>query len=384
MQIRRNARSNPGGDIVQAQKTGEYLEKLGVEVDVSDELTPDLRGYDIVHLFVLKEYFYENYARYENARKKDKCIVLSPVYWKTRNFFTLLSEANLVHWKEKVYYKIPNGVIRQMTSNIVNGTLTGDLCRTYVENLGHSLCWKSQQVELLKSCDMILPNSVTEMESIMRDFGISNRNQYFVVPNGADKILVHSNGRSFESRYGFRDFVMCAGRIEPEKNQLSLIRAVKGSGRKLVLIGSTKTTMLGYYRKCIEEADGDVLFIPWMRDVELASAYGAAKVHALPSWRETPGLASLEAGLAGCNIVTTTIGSTQEYFGGYAWYCQPDSIDSIRRALDEAFSAPRSDALRRHILENFTWEKTAEKTRQAYEVALGRFSHSRGSGVSEN
>src|SRR5208337_2935381 len=183
MQIRRNARSNPGGDIVQAQKTGEYLEKLDVEVDVSDELTPDLRGYDIVHLFVLKEYFYENYARYENAKKKNKCVVLSPVYWKTRSFFALLSDANLVRWQERAYYKIPNGVIREMASNIVNRTLTRDLCRTYVKNLGHSLCGKHQQVELLKSCDMILPNSVTEMEAIMRDFGICNRNQFFVVPN---------------------------------------------------------------------------------------------------------------------------------------------------------------------------------------------------------
>ena len=36
-------------------------------------------------------------------------------------------------------------------------------------------------------------------------------------------------------------------------------------------------------------------------DPLLASAYAAARVFALPSWFETPGLAALEAALAGCS-----------------------------------------------------------------------------------
>ena len=44
---------------------------------------------------------------------------------------------------------------------------------------------------------------------------------------------------------------------------------------------------------------------------------------ALPSWFETPGLAALEAALAGCSVVITPFGSTREYFGDLVEYARP-------------------------------------------------------------
>ncbi len=58
-------------------------------------------------------------------------------------------------------------------------------------------------------------------------------------------------------------------------------------------------------------------------DPLLASAYAAARVFALPSWFETPGLAALEAALAGCAVVITPYGSTREYFGDLVEYARP-------------------------------------------------------------
>ena len=52
-QSRKTLYSVPGGDTTQITKTKEYLEKLGVEVDVSLELNPDVSRYDIVHVFNL-------------------------------------------------------------------------------------------------------------------------------------------------------------------------------------------------------------------------------------------------------------------------------------------------------------------------------------------
>ena len=109
-----------------------------------------------------------------------------------------------------------------------------------------------------------------------------------------------------------------------------------------------------------------------MNSESLASAYHAAKVHALPSWFETPGLVNLEAGLAECNIVATDKGSTKEYLLDYAWYCDPASTTSIRRAVLDAFSAKKSPDLRKFILANFSWEQAAEKTLRVYERVLMR------------
>ena len=72
-----------------------------------------------------------------------------------------------------------------------------------------------------------------------------------------------------------------------------------------------------YARECRRAGEG---LVTWLGRLDhtiplLASAYAAARVFALPSWFETPGLAALEAALAGCAVVITPYGSTREYFG---------------------------------------------------------------------
>jgi hypothetical protein len=126
-----------------------------------------------------------------------------------------------------------------------------------------------------------------------------------------------------------------------------------------------------YLDLCRRYADENVVFIDAMNHEELASAYAAAKIHALPGWFETPGLSSLEAAAAGCNIVSTDRGTAREYFGDMAWYCDPRSIDSIREAVLAAHeSAPRDD-LRARIRERCTWRRAAESTLEGYRMALG-------------
>ena len=83
-----------------------------------------------------------------------------------------------------------------------------------------------------------------------------------------------------------------------------------------------------------------------------------------------PGLVSLEAALAGCTIVSTNRGSTQEYFGELAHYCDPGNLDSIVEAITDAWKAKKDLRLKQRILENYTWEKTAEFTHNAYKKAL--------------
>ena len=90
----------------------------------------------------------------------------------------------------------------------------------------------------------------------------------------------------------------------------------------------------------------------------------------MPSYYETPGLAALEGGLEGSNVVITRIGGTREYFGELADYLNPYSIESIRKALVRAYDRPRSDKLQKRILKNFTWDLAAKKTIEAYKSVL--------------
>jgi glycosyltransferase involved in cell wall biosynthesis len=95
-------------------------------------------------------------------------------------------------------------------------------------------------------------------------------------------------------------------------------------------------------------------------------------VHVMPSWFETTGLVSLEAALAGCNVVSTSRGHAREYLGDLAWYCQPDDPTSIRSAVQAAWNAPARPALRERILSEYTWRHAAIATLMAYDVVSRR------------
>ncbi|NJN99630.1 MAG: glycosyltransferase [Anaerolineales bacterium] len=173
-------------------------------------------------------------------------------------------------------------------------------------------------------------------------------------------------------KYGLRDFVLEVGVISPVKNQLGLIEALYDLPVPLVFIGQPVAAMPEYAEMCRQRGAqrGNVIFIDRMPHEELPGIYALAAVHALPSWRETPGLASLEAAAAGCRIVTTSIGSTYDYFGDHAWYCYPDDYPSMRRAVEAALQTPPSPTLRQHVLNQFTWQRAGEATLRSYQIAL--------------
>ena len=95
-------------------------------------------------------------------------------------------------------------------------------------------------------------------------------------------------------------------------------------------------------------------------------------MHILASWMETPGLSSLEAAVMKTNIVVTKKGDTEDYFKEYAYYCEPDDLDSIRRAVIAAFEAPFNEELSDRILKHYKWEDTAKATLEGYNRIIGK------------
>jgi glycosyltransferase involved in cell wall biosynthesis len=222
--------------------------------------------------------------------------------------------------------------------------------------------------DLLRECDLIMPNTQEEMSQIMRFFGI-NQDKFFKVPNGIDLDFKNGSPAPFEEEYHVKDSVLYVGRIEPQKNVLRLIQAFIKSGLDTNLVILGRPTHGYYYELCKKASNEKVIFVPPLSHHSdmLRSAYKSAKVIALPSYYETPGLAALEGGLAGANVVITKNGGTREYYKDFARYIDPRSVESIRNALVDAYGSPRSDALSRHIEENFTWRIVADKTIKAYE-----------------
>ena len=327
-QIRNDYKKSIAGDSIQLLMTKEYLEQLGVHVDISAQYDVNLDHYDIVHIFNIIR-IKEPYRFAMNAIRQKKPYVLSTIYWNMKDYIVQATDhtySNADWWLE---------------SNPV-------------------------RYEMLCNAAALLPNSSLEMQLIKKDFHVKSK--FFIIPNCSDKFFFRADSRNFRVKYRLDNFVLCVGRISSRKNQLALIHALRKTDYQLVLIGSKYHA--DYYEACREAANDNTLFIDEMKYENLASAYASAKVHVMPSWFETPGLSSLEAGLAGCNIVTTDRGCPREYFKNMAAYCNPASQKSIREQVEKMYRTPKSSKLSRHIFNNYIWEKAAQKTLEAYQSIL--------------
>lgn len=221
--------------------------------------------------------------------------------------------------------------------------------------------WKRR---LLRLANAVLPNSRAEAAQLRRYFGVDPARMH-VVPNGVDPAWVVGPARGWEERAG----VLCVGRIEPRKNQLGLIRAVQGTGLRLTLVGKPVPGHEDYFYQCLREGKNVVLYLGALphRSPELARLYRSARVVALASWYETPGLAALEGAIAGANVVVTAFGSAHEYFGPLAHYVYPASTHSIRSAVLRAHEQPPPADLAIDIRRRFSWRRIALALSRVYQ-----------------
>lgn len=358
-QSRKTLYTAPGGDTTQLLKTKEYLEKLGVEIDISLDLEPDLTEYDIVHVFNLMRP-QELYLQVCNAKRQGKKVALSTIY------------GPYIEYEKKA-----RGGVLQLMNKFLNITqieylkviarmvLNGEYSRgtwVYLVN-GH----KRLQRKIINMVDVFLPNSHSEMLRVVDDFKLKTYN-YVAIPNAVDigkfdfeKTIIDSENEKY------RDCVLCVSRIEGRKNQLNIIRAVKGLPYKFVFIGKAGPNFAKYMDRCKLEGAENCEFLGQIDHEKLPQFYKLCRVHILASWMETPGLSSLEAGIMRSNVVVTRKGDTEDYFKNLAFYCEPDNLLSIRIAVESAYNVSFNDQLYKRIMENYTWEDTARETLKGYE-----------------
>jgi glycosyltransferase involved in cell wall biosynthesis len=226
--------------------------------------------------------------------------------------------------------------------------------------------------ELLGLADAILPNSAAEARQLVRLFG-AEPERVRVVPNGVDPRFASATPYYFLDRFGTGEFVLYVGRVEPRKNVSGLVEAAGRAGLNLVVIGDAPAGHEDYLAACRKAASRSVVWIPAVAhdDPLLESAYAAARVVALPSWFETPGLAALEGALAGSAVVVTPYGSTHEYFGDLALYARPGHAAELAGALARAWSDGPDPRLAAHVAGRFLWSRVARQTAEVYAQVTG-------------
>lgn len=355
--VRKNLTRHPGGDTTQILKTADALRQRGLTIELAAGRCPNLRGYDVVHLFHLDR-LWENDGHCRRIRAEGRPAVLSPIYW-PGDAYDRGSRAGLQGILARTF-----GSNAYRNLRLIQRSMLHCLTEPNPRNWPRPLWSFRRSVQfVLNTVSVLLPNSRAEHETIERLFDV--RVPAVVVPNAAAAEF----DPPAEDWPGDRDGVLCVGRIEPRKNQLALIHALRGTGIGLTLAGQAGRYSNRYFRRCRREAGSDVRFLGQRPPADLRELYRGALVHACVSWYETPGLANLEAAACGCAIVATPGGCTREYLGDDACYCQPDDPGTIRRAVETAMSGGPGKDLAHRVAREFNWDAAADKTLEAYRLA---------------
>lgn len=330
----------PGGGETQLAATIDALRRTGVDARMWHVGHGAWDLCDVLHLMGSHQ---EHLRLLRAARVRKKPVVVSPVAWFDR----------------RSYWRSGRSFPRRLAGCV------GLEARRFAPWLPG---WRR---ELYRGADLLLPNSRAEAGQLVRLFGV-DPDRIRVVPNGTDLDWLGPDPAPFIERYGLNNFVLCAGRIEPRKNQLDLVRAMHGTGVTVVILGQTVPGHESYAQSCRAAADERVVFLPRMPhgSALLASAYAACGCLVLPSDFETPGLVALEAAVTGTPLVLTRVGAAPEYFGSHARYVPPGDRDGLRREVLAALAGSRSSELAAHVRENFTWQQTACSIRDVYAAVV--------------
>lgn len=357
-----------GGDMVQVENTLIELKKLKVDVVVSDKNDIDLKNFDIVHLFQL-DWTPETYLHAKKVKKAGKKLILSPIHHNIDEVKKFDDEyAFGLRRISKILFT--DQFHRDTFKNIYRSILDRNKVVPTLYSLFLGL--RKMNKKVIEMSDYVLTQ--TELEANDLEKLYKSKFNWEVIPNGvSDNFL---NPQDLKNFFPYEDYIVSVGRIEPRKNNLNLIAAVKelrkdlGEDLRLVFVGK-KSNKHAEYTDLFEL---EVKNNPWIKFVDyigynqMPSIYKFAKVCASTSWFETTGLTLLEALFMNTNAVSTSP-RAKEILGDLCSYCSPNDIKSIKLAIKNELLRKRP-VLPNQFKKEFTWENTAKKTLEIYEKVL--------------
>lgn len=178
-----------------------------------------------------------------------------------------------------------------------------------------------------------------------------------------------------------KPFLLYVGNAYPHKNLERLLLVFqklksKNFPYQLVLVGKedyfyhrlkAQALRLGLLEK------DEVVFFGFATQRELAALYQKASLYIFPSYVEGFGLPPLEAMNYGLPVLASSAASLPEILGKAALYFDPKNENETQRVILKATS---DEQLRRSLIrlgysqvKKYSWQKTAQKTKEIYEMA---------------
>ncbi len=326
-----------GGLQIQILETIRELKILGVEASLFNSNNDRLENYDLIHVFSAIN---GNYRMIEAAKDVAKPVVISPLVRPDWTKYT--------------------GIRARFFERIV-GRLSGWHVHTIFQELNTSL----------HLSDAIIALGNVEKKSITEAFLISPE-KINVIPNGIPQRFFDADPEMFSSYLSIDEgFILCVAAINPHKNQLSLIRALKDTSYKIVLIGQCLATDKKYLSEILSYPN--VLYLGSM-DYDsplLSSAYAAADLFCLPSYSEVMPLSVLESLAAGTPVVMTKHHSMDlKSMTQVIREITPNNSNDICKSLNELQALNCSVGDCKKSVKDFSWQNVAESILAVYQSLL--------------
>lgn len=309
-----------GGVHNRIERTVNAIRNANVSVDYFDKFNTVIDDYDVLHVFMLNV---ESYGLIKLAKSKGKKVVISSIV-------TLSGKLQLT------FYWLIRRIPVMTTYKILF-----DICR---------------------SADSIIVETHQEAVFINKYYHVE-QSKIHIIPNGSDAVT--SESKVIYDFIGKKcEYALEVGRFDSNKNQLSVIRALKNTDIEVVFVGGASPSEPDYYERCVIEANGaqNIHFLGWIdsKDDILKSAYSNSKVLISSSFYETFGLSIVEGAMAGnIPVVSQTLPILEYEVFKKCITFDPNSIDDIREKIEYAMRQDKSPEFIKAITESFSWEKVA-------------------------
>jgi glycosyltransferase involved in cell wall biosynthesis len=239
------------------------------------------------------------------------------------------------------------------------------------------------QSRFLHRAALILPNSRAEGLRFHEHWRVP-ASKIRPVPLGVETSF-KGDGPQFVDQYGKgkirvdEPFVLSVGRIDPRKNTLNLLRAAQHLKVPVILIGAvspfrTDQQYVSAVLNLVEANSTSMFHIPHIPRRDLPHAYAAAHVHSLVSHMESVGLATMEAGLNGANLVVGRCPPVEEYFSKIAWIVDQNDVRDIASGIRQGFDSPRNFyGQEQYIEQEYSLKGYGERTVKGYREVCSNF-----------
>lgn len=346
-----------GGDGVQMLKTKEALERrYDIKIDIVTDAKAITSEYDIVHIFNFVT-LRETKSFFDRAIELKIPIASSCIFGDYTYACTSLMS-----------FFIGTNFSGLLPRIFRFGVHAAAFCLNYPKLFTRK--FKNMYRYFCENSGVILPNSIEEGNLLQQFVGrLDIGSKIKVVYNGVD----YSNRTDYMQKHLFfakyklpENYILEVARIEPVKNQINLVYALKDH-KDIPIVFVGKIQDVKYFKKIKKLADrrGNVYFVDAVPHDEIANFYKYARLHVLLSLRESPGLVSLEALANDCPIVVANskYAPVETYFPSQPYVVDPLDMKDIRNTILQAHKERR---LVKDDMKSFTWDTAAKQTYEGY------------------